>query len=247
MLRTRLLFKQKLHRLPNLFTLGNGFFGFASIIFASNGDLIPAAYFILFGAIFDVLDGRLARLIGITSEFGGQLDSLCDALSFCIAPAVLVYHWELDQAGFFGFMASAFFALAGLVRLARFNITKTEQAVFFLGVPSTIAGCFLATFSLIAQSFVVTPYFINCLLLLTVALGFLMISSVRFPTFKHIPKWWYAVVVMVLIMSIITLGFIKMMFGFLVLYFGFALMASLRSCYLTKRSCRKIMPKNLLV
>ncbi len=247
MLRTRLLFRRRFYRLPNLCTLGNGFFGFASIIFASNGDLVPAAYFILFGAFFDALDGRLARLMGITSELGSQLDSLCDAISFCLAPAFLMYHWELNRAGMVGFMASALFCLAGLVRLARFNITKSDQTISFLGVPTTIAGCFLATLLLSAGNFVLKPYFIGILLATIISLSFLMTSSIRFPTFKYVSKWWYAFALMLFMMSVITLGFIKMLLALFIVYFIFAFEEALRSKYLNRKCHTKKMRKNLLM
>ncbi len=247
MLRTRLLFKQRLHRLPNLFTLGNAFFGFASIIFASNGDLVPAAYFILFGAFFDALDGRIARIMGTTSALGEQLDSLCDAISFCLAPAFLVYHWELFRIGALGFMASSVFLLAGLVRLARFNITKSEQSIFFLGVPSTVAGCFLATISLTTGSLATKPYFMGCLLTMMVLLAYLMVSSIRFPTFKYVSKWWYAFSVILLIMCVTTLGFIKMLLGLFLFYFLFAFEETLRAKYLSSKCYTKRMRKNLLM
>lgn len=247
MLRTRLLFKRKFYQLPNLFTLGNGFFGFASIIFASNGDLIPAAYFILFGAFFDALDGRIARLMGITSELGGQLDSLCDAISFGLAPAFLMYNWELNQTGAIGFMVSAFFLMAGLVRLARFNITKSDQTIFFLGVPITIAGCFLATFFLTAGNLVTKPYFVSLLLFIMIVLAYLMMSSIRFPTFKHVSKGWYAFVIILFTMFLISLGFNKMLLALFILYFAFAFQEALRLKLLASKRHIKKMRKNLLM
>ncbi len=239
MLRTRLLMRRKLYRLPNFFTLGNGFFGFTSIILASNGDLVPAAYFILFGAFFDALDGRIARMMGTTTELGGQLDSLCDAVSFCLAPAVLMYHWELNRAGFIGFIASALFLLAGLMRLARFNITKNDQTIFFLGVPTTIAGCFLTTIFLTSEHCVVKPYFVGLLLVTILTLAYLMISTIRFPTFKHIATWWYAIALTLFSMCIISFGFTKMLLALFILYFAFAFEEMLRLKYHNKKACTK--------
>lgn len=228
MLKTRMLLKRKLHRLPNFFTLSNALFGFSSIIFSSNGDLVPAAYFILFGAFFDAIDGRLARLMGVTSELGGQLDSLCDAISFCLAPAILMYHWELYRAGIIGFFASALFLLAGITRLARFNITKENQTIFFLGVPTTISGCFLATIFLTTGTLATHPYFIVVLITTVISLAYLMISSINFPTFKHITKWSYGLCLILFTMCIITLGFTKMLLGIFIMYFCFSFEEALR-------------------
>src|SRR3990172_8049212 len=137
--RLRLIFKRGLQVLPNLFTLGNAFFGFCAIIFAAHGNMIAAAYFILWGALFDALDGRVARYAQVTSEFGMQLDSLCDSISFCMAPAVLMYLWQLHNIGIVGFLSCSFFLVAGLLRLAKFNLTHNQQQIAFIGVPTTVA------------------------------------------------------------------------------------------------------------
>ena len=131
--------------LPNILTISNAFFGFCSVVFTSQGDLVGASYFILLSALMDALDGRVARMTGSTSKFGLELDSLCDAISFCMAPAFLVYSWQLKKFGFLGFMASAFFLATGLLRLAKFNLTHGDQKNSFLGIPTTVAACLLAT------------------------------------------------------------------------------------------------------
>ena len=225
----RFNFRRGLYLIPHLFTLGNAFFGFASIIFAANHDFITASYFILLGALMDMLDGRVARFIGTTSIFGMQLDSLCDAISFCLAPAFLVYQWELNKIGFTGFIASSFFLLAGLLRLARFNITQEKQTIFFMGVPVTIAGCFLATMFLNTKSsFVMQPYYLPTLFFLVIALAFLMISTIRFPTFKHVNKSWYTFTSLIGTAFVVAMGLIKVLFLILILYFLFAFEECLR-------------------
>lgn len=219
----KLNFRKGLYLLPHLFTLGNAFFGFASIIFASQKDFITAAYFILLGALMDALDGRIARFVGITSPFGMQLDSLCDAISFCLAPAFLVYQWELNKIGMTGFIASSVFLLAGLLRLARFNITHEKQTIFSIGVPVTLAGCFLATMFLNTKNTMSSQaFYLPTLFFLVIALSFLMISTLRFPTFKQIKSGWYKLAFFIFPAFVIVMGFIKVLFFIFILYFLFA-------------------------
>lgn len=216
----RMHLHQGLRLLPNLFTLGNAFFGFCSIIFTSHGDLVAAAYFILLGALMDALDGRVARYAKATTDFGVQLDSLCDAISFGLAPAVLIYTWQLKNIGGLGLLASVAFLLAGLWRLARFNITHAQQSTFFIGTPIPIAGCFLATLVLNVNSIQLKPFLIVLLLLFVLILASLMVSTLPFPTFKKLPKSTYGFGVILLSAFIIAMGFIKML---LVLFIGYFL------------------------
>jgi len=179
------LIERGLFVVPHLFTLGNAFFGFCSLILAANGEMVAAAHFILLGALMDMLDGRIARLFGTASEFGVQIDSLSDIISFCCAPAFLVYSWQLHRAGFFGIVVSFLFLAAGMVRLARYNIIHQEQTLFFLGLPTTIAGCFLA--SLILNIPVATFHGAPLigLIAIVIALSLLMVSFLKFPAFKR--------------------------------------------------------------
>lgn len=218
-LRRKRYMRHGINQIPNLFTLGNAFFGFCSLVLAAHGESVMAAYFVLLGALMDALDGRMARLLGVTSSFGMQLDSLCDLLSFIVAPAFLVYTAELKTFGIFGFAASSLFVLAGATRLARFNITTEDQAVFFLGVPSTIAGCFIATTLIMLPSTrFMTPLTIS-LPFIIVTLAYLMISRFRFPTFKHLSKKSYIVALLFISGFIISMGFIKVLFTLFLLYF----------------------------
>ena len=228
----RILLKKGLSFLPNLFTLGNAFFGFCSIIFSAKGDLFAAAYFILFGALMDALDGRLARLFEISSEFGVQLDSLSDAISFGLAPAFLVYFWQLKQLGFLGIIISSFFLFAGLLRLARFNIIHEQQTIFFLGIPITAAGCFLAIVSLNFRWMIRYEWFLIVLIFLVLFLSFLMISSIRFPTFKqkifNLNKNWYKVAFVVLFAFIAVMQFHEVLLLLFLLYFSSAFIINLK-------------------
>lgn len=216
--RRRQMIRKGLHVLPNLFTLGNAFFGFLSIVFSSHLNFLGAAYCILLGALMDMLDGRTARFVGASSDLGMQLDSLSDAISFCLAPAFLMYRWQLYKVEMLGFFACACFLLAGVLRLARFNVTSQEQSVFFLGLPSTIAGCFLATLFLNIADIQRTPRMSFFLIGLIVFIAYLMISSVRFPTFKRVAKSWYVLAAISIIAAVTVMGLIEVALLFFVLY-----------------------------
>lgn len=216
--------KRSLKLLPNLFTLGNAFFGFCALIFAANKNPYAASYCILLGASMDALDGRIARLTHSTSPLGMELDSLADAISFCLAPAFMMYMWDFNVGNILGFIGSSFYFLAGLFRLARFNVTSQTQTSYFLGLPTTIAGCCIATISLIFP--LKEHEFLASLLLIT--LGYLMVSRLRFPTFKQASKRGIFTTLMVVGVVTATLGFNKTFFFLGVGYFILSLVSTLR-------------------
>lgn len=181
-------FKRGIRFLPFLFTLGNAFFGFCSIAFAIEGERVAAIYCIFIAALMDALDGRVARLMKVESDLGVEMDSLCDAISFCLAPAFLVYVWSLREFGFFGIIICSIFLLSGIVRLARFNLLHNEQSVFFIGLPTTIAGCFVATIllnaSMIASKILYKQWSAIGMAIVILILSWLMVSTIPFPAFK---------------------------------------------------------------
>lgn len=134
--------------LPNLFTTGNLFFGFFAIVKALQGDFFWASGAILLAAVFDVLDGRVARLTGGTSEFGVQYDSLCDLVSFGLAPALLMYHAGLNELGRPGWIICFMFLACGALRLARFNVQSSigKASGDFTGLPIPMAAAVIACF-----------------------------------------------------------------------------------------------------
>ncbi len=220
----KIIIKKGISLIPNLFTLANAFFGFCSVILAAKGDLLAASYFILLGALMDALDGRIARLVGADSPIGVQLDSLSDAISFCLAPASLVYFWQLKKMGFIGLFASAIFLLSGLWRLAKFNIMHEEQAAFFSGVPTTIAGCFLATVLLNTKEVDQNIWFLIFMFCLVLLLAALMVSSIKFPTFKQqlfkLHKNWYVAAGVLFFAVLAVLQLHKVLLLLLLLYFS---------------------------
>ena len=134
--------------LPNLITTGNLFFGFYSIIKSLNGQFGWAAAAIFLAAIFDILDGRVARLTKGTSEFGVQYDSLCDCVSFGVAPAFLMYQYGLLELGRIGWVACFMFMACGTLRLARFNVLSSigKASGDFTGLPIPMAAITVASF-----------------------------------------------------------------------------------------------------
>jgi len=205
--------------LPHLFTMGNAFFGFCSIIFAASGELIAAAYFILMGALMDLLDGRIARYTNTASALGVQLDSLSDAISFCLAPAFLVYMWQLKNLHGLGLVACGIFLVTGLFRLARFNLTHAQQNIAFMGIPTTFAGCFLVSIFLNMSHMHPQMPFIVFLFLLVLMLSFLMVSNIPFPTFKQINKHILAPILVGLAAVSMTMGFTKVLLFIFIGYF----------------------------
>jgi CDP-diacylglycerol--serine O-phosphatidyltransferase len=175
--------------IPFIFTFANVFFGFLSIIKTIEGDFIAAALCIIVAAVMDGLDGRIARYLGTSGDLGSELDSLCDAVSFCLAPAVLLYSWYLHDFGHVGLFAPALvlYLCAGLLRLARFNLLDNDQHIFFLGLPTTIAALFFAQLVLYQQfvgETLPTVLDKNVLVGLVASMAFLMLSSLKFPAFK---------------------------------------------------------------
>ena len=137
--------KKTRHLLPNILTLAGVCLGISSIKFSIDGNFSFSVILILFAAILDALDGRIARLIKGTSEFGKELDSLTDFVSFGIAPVFILYFWELNNYGKLGWAIALIYSVCCVIRLARFNLTKIESDQswknnFFEGIPSPAGG-----------------------------------------------------------------------------------------------------------
>src|SRR6188472_1963275 len=133
--------------LPSLFTMGNMFCGYACIVYAMRGDFETAAPFIGIAVVLDMLDGRIARLTGTASDFGVELDSLADVISFGVAPAILSFAWGLQPLNRLGYAAGFLFVSAAALRLARFNIQSSAggDKRYFVGLPSPAAAAIAAS------------------------------------------------------------------------------------------------------
>lgn len=208
--------------LPNGFTLANLFFGIFAIVEASRGNHIQAGWYIVIGGFADALDGRIARATNTGSAFGEELDSLVDAISFGLAPALMMYFAVLRHFGWdwiFVFLYSA----CAVMRLARFNVEQAGKAKdYFKGLPTPAAGGTLATYYWFSQTPLYNETFLSdwpwqvILRFLMVALSFLMISNVPFPGW---PKFTFRTVhgaagIVVFVLSIYALFFLPKQFFF---------------------------------
>jgi len=179
--------------LPGALTLANLFFGVWAIVSAARGDFDRAAWLIVFAGVADMLDGRVARVTRTGSQFGEQLDSLVDAISFGVAPALIIYHLYLSEMpDSWSWIASFFYVSATTIRLARFNVEQAGHARFaWHGLPSPSAGMTLATFHPFSQTVFFQTYLSGwawpeIMTALMVVLGLLMMSHVLYPV---VPKF----------------------------------------------------------
>lgn len=171
--------------LPNLLTTVNMFFGFYAIVAAIEGNYTLAAYAVVAAAVFDLLDGRVARMTHSTSEFGAQYDSLCDLISFGLAPSLLLFFWALQPFGRIGWLASFFFVACGALRLARFNVQKSILSkAYFQGLPIPMAAGIVASSVLAFNDLNWDASRSWILLTITFLLGFFMVSSFPYRSFK---------------------------------------------------------------
>ena len=166
--------------LPSLLTLGNMYCGLLSIVYTINGDFKLAAWMILLGLLFDGSDGHVARLTKSTSNFGNELDSLADVVSFGVAPAVLVYQSVLHDFQRIGIFIVTVYAITGALRLARYNTQAAGMVKSFTGLPIPGAGCLIASFVLMKLKYD-HAFFYHYLALLVVMLAFLMVSTITYP------------------------------------------------------------------
>lgn len=180
--------RKGIYILPNLFTTGNLFCGFWAIISIFQEKFFYAAVAILLASVFDVLDGKVARLSGSTSKFGVQYDSLADLVSFGIAPALLAFSWALRPYGKFGWLAAFLFVVCGALRLARFNIQSPSGEVkYFKGLPIPAAALMIALTILLYLELIETDWVKDIAVLAMIyVLAFLMVSNIRYFSFKEL-------------------------------------------------------------
>lgn len=180
--------------MPSAFTLGNLFFGFWSIVSAFNGNFRWAGWFIVFAAILDMLDGRVARLSKTNSRFGAELDSLVDVISFGVAPALLMYFLDFASGGRFAWVLCYIYVVAVALRLARYNVLADSKPTpgWFTGMPSPAAGCTLAVYYPFSQTewYRASLAYLDLqhqgLVVLILLLSVLMVSNVKYPRFPPI-------------------------------------------------------------
>lgn len=198
--------------LPNLFTAGSMFVAFIGMLAAINGNFSQCAMAIFGSALLDGMDGKVARLTNSASDFGVQMDSLADAIAFGTTPALMVYLWQLKDFGErFGLAVAFLFMACGVLRLARFNImTGTISKKYFIGLPIPAAACTLAALALFNHHLPrsAQEYLPAVTLGLTFALALLMVSRVRYFSFKEFgfvktkPLSWLVVALLLLVLLI---------------------------------------------
>ena len=179
--------------LPNLFTTASLFAGFMGLIWAVHGRFELCASAILISCICDGLDGKVARMTKASSEFGIQLDSLVDLISFGVTPAVMIFLWQTQTLGRFGLVCSFLYIACGALRLARFNVQAMRRSTavkkFFIGLPIPAAACVLATLVLFVSHFppgMLAKILPAWCLGLVMILSLLMVSKVRYASFKEL-------------------------------------------------------------
>ncbi len=201
---------------PSLFTVLNMFSGFMSIIHASRGEFVPAAWFIILAAGFDAFDGVMARITRSSSAFGVQIDSLSDVVSFGAAPSFLVYQIHLQSLGGLGVFISSLLMVFGGLRLARFNVQLVGfEKDHFVGLPIPVSALTVASY---VMNFAVpgtglSPAAGEALPWMVAALGLLMVSKIRYDTLPRVSRkaiqrepWKFVFALAAVVVVVLTSG-----------------------------------------
>lgn len=220
-----------IYLLPNLLTTGAMFGGFYAVVAAMQGKFEAAAIAVFIAMILDGLDGRVARMTNTQTEFGAQYDSLADLISFGVAPGLVMYQWALvhlqmsgDAWGKAGWLAAFIYVACAALRLARFNtqIGKVDKR-FFVGLPSPAAAAVMVGMVWVFHDLDVMGRNVQIpALLLTLAVGLLMVSNISFYSFKdfdlrnRVP--FVVVLAVVLVLALTTIDPPKVLFGVFLLY-----------------------------
>jgi CDP-diacylglycerol--serine O-phosphatidyltransferase len=181
--------RRGIYLLPNLLTTASLFSGFFSIVSAIDGNFIASGMALFAAQMLDGLDGRVARLTNSQSLFGAQYDSLCDVISFGLAPAIIVFLWGLDSMGQTGWVFSFFYVAAAALRLARFNTFIGSEDTYFKGLPSPVASGMVVYFVWAMSSYGIQGEEVGSLLailtaVLTGCVSLLMVVNVPYYSFK---------------------------------------------------------------
>ena len=210
------MIRNKIYLIPNLLTTGSVLCGFVSIIYSFDGYLTIAANLILVSFVLDGLDGRVARITKTTSDFGAQYDSLADVVSFGVAPSVFLYQWFLKDVNFLinswlelGVIIASLYLVSVLLRLARFNTSKSKD--FFIGLPCPL-GAKLVTLSyiMINKAGLEITAHKEISVFLTLLVSFLMISKFSYFSFKNfgsdekIKFYWLFFIIFLLVITLIN-------------------------------------------
>ena len=215
--------------IPNAFTSLNLVFGVFSVIAVINGDFSDAAYWIIGAVAADSLDGRVARYLGVSGDFGKELDSLCDLGSFGVAPAIIAYVFMLKDFGWTGAVVAAFFACCGAFRLARFNVNVSTVKGYFMGLPIPAGGAVVATFVMMQYK---APGWLFPLFVTLV--GYLMVSTVKYPDFKGQGEKIKPAPVVLTLAAVLTLLYFRPDGWLFAPFFAFMLFGPVNSLFAAK-------------
>lgn len=207
--------------LPNTFTALNMACGFYSIILAFNRDFYPAAMILVLGAIFDSVDGRVARMTGTQSAFGEQFDSISDVVTFGVAPAILAYNKFFSELGRVGLITSFIFLLCGALRLARFNANIDKvSSDFFQGLPIPSGALSIVGIVLFTDKFPELEVHSSVYIIYVLFFSFLMISNIPFNSFKKsewVKKHKKRVLLMIFTLIALTFTYEYVMIGLILI------------------------------
>ena len=228
--------RKGIYILPNLFTLAALFGGFYAIVMAMNGRFDLAAYGIFCAMVLDALDGRVARMTNTQSAFGEQMDSLCDMVSFGVAPALVAYEWALKGLGRWGWIAAFVYCSCAALRLARFNVnTAVVDKRWFQGLPSPAAAALVVGFMWVVNDFGVVRgqdgswvswvQMMWVMFFMTLYAGLTMVTNVPFYSFKDVNMKrsvpFAAIILIVLGIAVINIHTPTVLFGVFAIY-GFS-------------------------
>jgi len=184
--RKNIRIKRGIYILPSIFTSLSLFCGFYSITASINDSFLHASWAIGLAAAFDAIDGRIARLTESVSNFGEYYDSLVDVISFGVAPGILVYNWALQPFGKWGWLATFFYIICVVLRLARFNVqSKSIESKYFQGLPSPPSAAMIAITVILFHKLGIAEIKNVTIPLLTCILAMLMVSNIRYYSFKN--------------------------------------------------------------
>lgn len=232
-----------IYLLPNLFTTAALFAGFYAIVAAMGDRFEAAAVAVFIAMVLDGLDGRVARMTNTQSEFGAEYDSLSDMVSFGLAPALVMYEWSLHSMGKIGWLAAFIYTAGAALRLARFNTNiGTVDKRFFQGLPSPSAAAVVVGLVWVGHVYEVAGTSLGWLTAFATAIiGALMVSNVRYYSFKELDLKgkvpFVAILVVILVFVLVSLDPPQVLFGTFVLY---ALSGPVTTVWLLLRRRRQV-------
>lgn len=233
-----------IYLLPNLFTTAALFSGFYAIIASMQGRFEPAAIAIFFAALFDGMDGRVARMTNTQSAFGEQYDSLSDLVSFGVAPAILVFSWSLQTLGKFGWICAFIYTVCAAFRLARFNVQiGSVDKRYFIGLASPLAAAIIA--SMVWAGFDnqmpnKLKEFAIAASVITVFTGFLMVSNFKFYSFKELDRSRVPFAMMLPVVLVMGIVFYDLPIGLLAVSVVYASSAPLTAIWHKMRPAKSL-------